>query len=141
MAAHGQLTDASAHVAAQKLTAFNQTLGQLAELTVRASDLRTRHEMTARANAEQRVRLQATYDTELLMEAAELEQVLAGLGDAEADQAALRQLTREQDVRAPPVRRVLWHVSAWEKHVLQVSAAPLCPLAPHHPSAAHAASR
>jgi hypothetical protein len=93
----------SVRVAAQKRVALEQKLGRLAELSDRTKELRTRHDMTARANAKQRVRLQATYGGEELLESREaLEVILADLGDPEADQAELRQLTRELDVRGAP---------------------------------------
>jgi hypothetical protein len=90
-------------VAAQKRVGLERKLGRLAELSDRTKELRTRHDMTARANAEQRVRLQAAYGGEELLDSREaLEAILADLGDPEADQAELRQLTRELDVRGAP---------------------------------------
>ena len=85
--------------------ALERKLNRLAELSDRTKELRTRHDMTARANAEQRVRLQATYGDEELHESREeLETILADLANPEAEQAELRQLTRELDVRgrSPP---------------------------------------
>lgn len=87
---------------AQTLKALEEKLQRLAGLHDKGRELRMRHEMTVRANAEQRVRLAAAYGEDMLGEPAEeLEAVLAGFGAPEDDQSELRQLARERDVRPP----------------------------------------
>lgn len=83
---------------AQTLRELDARLRRIGELRERARELHTRHEVTARGNSEQRVRLVALYGEEDVdMSAEALVEVQTGIGAADEDQAELRQLTRERD--------------------------------------------
>ena len=74
-------------------------LQRMAAFDEEGRQLRTRHEVTAKANAEAHVRLVATHgEVTVTATLEDLTEFLRGM-DAPDDQAELRQITRDRDVR------------------------------------------